>query len=124
MDGKADRLTVDAPVTYVIRVQGEVAPHWAARLGGLAITDCDRPGAGAWATTELRGVLLDQAALLGVLTTLYNLGHPLLAVACAPVPGRTTASASTATADTRREPGLRLPKLASVSERVIRRTGR
>ena len=104
MTGEADRLTMDAPVAYVIRVQGEVSPHWAARLGGLAVTNCDRPGAGGAATTELRGELLDQAALIDVLSTLYNLGHALLAVRCAPAPapGQTTASASTDTADARR----------------------
>lgn len=32
--------------------------------------------------TELRGRLRDQAALLGVLLTLYDLGLPLLSVAC------------------------------------------
>jgi hypothetical protein len=37
--------------------------------------------------TELRGRLLDQAALFGVLLTLYDLGLPLLAVACRAAPG-------------------------------------
>src|SRR6478609_7534532 len=103
MPGEADRLTMDEPVTYAIRVQGAVAPHWAARLGGLAITDGDPPGAGAGATTELRGEFLDQAALIGALMTLYNLGHALLAVAvAAPAPGQPAAGASTTTVDARR----------------------
>jgi hypothetical protein len=44
------------------------------------------PVAGDGATTELRGVLRDQAALLDVLTVLYDLGLPLLEVACTPRP--------------------------------------
>jgi hypothetical protein len=32
--------------------------------------------------TELTGQLMDQAALYGVLVTLYNLGLPLLSVEC------------------------------------------
>jgi hypothetical protein len=37
--------------------------------------------------TELSGRLLDQAALFGVLVTLYDLGLPLLSVACRVAPG-------------------------------------
>ena len=53
-------------------------------LGGLRVARLDPPAGGDAATSELRGELLDQAALLGVLTTLYDLGLPLLSVACAP----------------------------------------
>jgi hypothetical protein len=52
--------------------------------------------------TELRGELLDQTALLGVLTTLYDLGHSLLAVRCAPAPGQPPAGGATDTTDTGR----------------------
>ena len=102
MAGEAERLTMDEPLACAIRVRGALAPHWSDRLGGLEVTVCDRPRAGDEATTELRGELLDQAALLGVLTTLYDLRLPLLAVACAPAPGQPTAGASADTADARR----------------------
>jgi hypothetical protein len=95
MDGEADRLTMYGPIACEIRVQGVLTPFWSDRLGGLEITSCDRPRADDGAMTELRGELLDQAALLGVLTTLYDLGLPLLAVACAPATGRPTAGAGT-----------------------------
>jgi hypothetical protein len=36
--------------------------------------------AGDQAVTELSGQLADQAALVGVLTSLYDLGMPLLSV--------------------------------------------
>jgi hypothetical protein len=84
VEGGADRLTMHDPVACVIRVQGALAPHWSDRLGGLRITLLDRPVAGDEATTELRGELPDQAALKGVLQTLYGLGYPLLCVACTP----------------------------------------
>jgi hypothetical protein len=82
----ADRLTMDGPLRCVIRVQGALAPAWADRLGGLRVTIVGRPAGDAGATTELRGELLDQAALLGVLTTLYDRRFPLLSVACARAP--------------------------------------
>jgi hypothetical protein len=72
------RLAIDSPVACVIRVQGALDPRWSDYLGGLRIAAADG------ATTELRGELLDQAALLGVLTTLYDRRLPLLSMACEP----------------------------------------
>jgi hypothetical protein len=71
------------PVACVIRVQGALDAGWSDRLGGLRLTTA---GAGTWGATELCGELPDQAALLGVLIHLYDLGVPLLAVDTAPVP--------------------------------------
>ena len=69
------------PATYRIRVQGNLDADYADRLGGLTITpanpDDETP------ETTLYGLLLDQAAQLGVLNTLYNSLHlPLLSVEC------------------------------------------
>ena len=74
------RLTIDAPLECTIRVVGTLEARWSDRLGGLRV----RPAgdAGDSPVTELGGRLLDQAALLGVLVTLYDLGLPLLSVAC------------------------------------------
>jgi hypothetical protein len=102
MAGEADWLTMYDPLACEIRVRGVLAPHWSDRLGGLEITSCDHPRPRAAATTELRGELPDQAALLGVLNTLYDLRLPLLTVSCVSAPGQTTAGASTETADARR----------------------
>jgi hypothetical protein len=44
---------------------------------------------GPHAITELVGRLADQAALHGVLSTLYELGLPLVSVECTPVPDGT-----------------------------------
>jgi hypothetical protein len=74
------RLTIDAPLDCVIRAAGGLDASWAERLGGLEVHPGGDDGAGP--VTELRGALPDQAALLGVLVTLYDLGLPLLSVTC------------------------------------------
>ncbi|HEY7032956.1 MAG TPA: hypothetical protein VH482_16545 [Thermomicrobiales bacterium] len=66
------------PGTYVIRVQGSLRASWSDRLGGMSI----RPDDGEAGCTVLEGTLPDQAALIGVLTGLYDLGLPLLLVEC------------------------------------------
>jgi hypothetical protein len=61
-----------------IRVRGVIDPSLSVRLGGLQIAVerfPDRP-----AETVLSGDLPDQAALHGVLSSLYMLGHRLLYV--------------------------------------------
>ncbi len=60
--------------TYEIRVQGHLDQHWSAWFNGLAISyDAD-------GTTVLRGPLVDEAALHGVLNKVRDLALPLLAV--------------------------------------------
>ena len=77
---KKDNLFSHIPVTYQIRVQGLLNQSWSDRLGGMTIDvtgeDSDAP------VTTLSGRLLDQAALCGVLNTLYDLRLPLLSVEC------------------------------------------
>lgn len=70
-------LSLAAPGTYTIRVQGHLDETWSNRLGGMRITVS---GTGRHAVTVLFGPLVDQAALLGVLNALYELGLPLLSV--------------------------------------------
>ena len=70
-------LSLVAPGTYTIRVQGPLDATWSNQLGGMRITV---NGTGRRAVTVLVGRLADQAALLGVLNTLYELGLPLLSV--------------------------------------------
>jgi hypothetical protein len=60
--------------TYEIRVQGQLDQHWSAWFNGLAISyDAD-------GNTVLRGSLVDEAALHGVLSKVRDLALPLLAV--------------------------------------------
>jgi hypothetical protein len=85
---RGSRLKGSEPACYVIRVQGIVDGRWSDRLGGMTVTPASDNDSTA---TLLTGELADQAALLGVLNTLYNLGLPLLAVEYlgTPVGGRT-----------------------------------
>ena len=54
-----------------------IEPDWSEQLGGLNIRVIS---AGQQTATELTGRLPDQAALMSVLTQLYDLGLPLLSV--------------------------------------------
>jgi hypothetical protein len=69
----------DAAV-YVILVQGALESTWSDRLSGMSITVHETPDG---SRTTLAGVLIDQAALQGVLKTLYDLGLPVLSVTSA-----------------------------------------
>ena len=68
----------DRPATYQISVQGRIDLTWSDRLEGMTI----RPAtveAGPLVTT-LEGELSDQAALAGVLNSLYELHLTVLLV--------------------------------------------
>lgn len=60
---------------YEIRLSGRLEPRWSAWFDGLSVT------AGTDGTTTLRGPVVDQAALHGLLQRLRDLGLPLISVA-------------------------------------------
>ena len=67
------------PRNYRIHVLGSLDESWSDRLGGLRITACsqkDQEGS----VTELFGKVRDQAALAGLLNSLYELHMTLLSV--------------------------------------------
>ena len=67
------------PVTYQIKVPGELDKSWSGWAGGMMITissEGDDPP-----VTILSGKL-DQAALQSLLRRLYSLGFPLISVIC------------------------------------------
>jgi hypothetical protein len=70
----------DGPATYQISVQGKIDPDWSDRLAGMMIglitEEASHP------VTTLDGELSDQAALLGVLNSFYELHLPVLSVVC------------------------------------------
>jgi hypothetical protein len=74
-------VTLHEPAVCVIRVRGVLSSDWSERLGGMRIVVVR---GGRHTITELVGELADQAALHGVLATLYELGLPLLTVECVP----------------------------------------
>ena len=67
---------MDKPAIYRIKVRGVIPDSWSDRLGGLQIVATTPEG------LTLEGWLPDQAALNGVLDTLYGLRLPLLEVSC------------------------------------------
>ena len=68
----------DRPATYRIDVQGRVPARWCDRLEGMAITECSADA--EYPVTTLLGELSDQAALEGVLDTLFAMHLPVLSV--------------------------------------------
>jgi hypothetical protein len=71
-------LEFHTPATYRIRFKGCLGDNWSDRLGGMTIEVSEQEEGAREAT--LVGRLADQAALLGVLNTLYGLHLPLLSV--------------------------------------------
>ena len=63
---------------YEIRIDGHLGTRWAAWFDGLAITS---EGDG---TTVLRGPVVDQAALHGLLQKLRDVGIPLISLTQVP----------------------------------------
>ena len=72
------KIEFDEPGTYRIKVNGNLDTSWSERLGGLEITS-ESSGEEPPSTT-LYGELVDEAALAGVLSALYDLGYSLLSV--------------------------------------------
>jgi hypothetical protein len=69
-------LTLDQRARYEIRVQGRLEAGWSDYVGNLKIrTERTQPP-----VTVLTGMVTDQAALQGLLSSLYSLGLPLLLV--------------------------------------------
>lgn len=63
---------------YEIRLQGHLGPRWAAWFDGLDLTTDDD------GTTVLRGTVVDQAALHGLLHKLRDVGLPLVSLTQVP----------------------------------------
>jgi hypothetical protein len=71
------KLTLDRPVTYQIKMSGHLDESWSDWAGGMTIT-IETEGDGP-PVTILTGTV-DQAALQGLLRRLYSLGLPLISV--------------------------------------------
>ena len=74
------RPSMKHPSVYRIRVNGGLDQSWSDRLAGMTITTTG--GRNTAESTVLEGQLLDQAALTGILNTLYDLQLPLVSVEC------------------------------------------
>ena len=62
------------PGRYEIRVQGRLAPRWAAWFDGFTVTTEDG------GTTVLSGCVVDQSALHGLLQKVRDISLPLVSV--------------------------------------------
>ena len=71
------KLTLDGPTSYQIKVPGELDARWSDWVAGMTIT-VEREEEGQPVTT-LTGTF-DQAALQSVLRQPYSLGLPLISV--------------------------------------------
>ena len=74
------QLQRDTPASYRIRLQGILDESWSDYLEGLTIASAHT--AARAPVTILTGRLVDQAALIGVLNNVYDLGFSLLSVEC------------------------------------------
>ena len=73
------KLTLDRPATYQIKVPGHLDESWSKWAEGTRVTvESDSDGL---TVTTLSGTF-DQAALHGLLRRLYSLGLPLISVIC------------------------------------------
>ena len=73
-------LNMSSPAIYRIRVRGKLDADLARRLDGLNLSEesaSDDPP-----VSVLVGRLIDQAALSGLLTSLYELHLPVISVDC------------------------------------------
>ncbi len=64
----------EEPARYELRISGHLDDHWSAWFGGSTLT-CESDG-----TTTLRGPVVDQAALHGLLDRIRDLGVTLISV--------------------------------------------
>jgi hypothetical protein len=68
------------PTTYRIKVRGRLGAEWSGWFDDRAITDED--GDDPRAVTTLTGLVIDQAALFGLLWRIKDLDLPPLSVQC------------------------------------------
>ncbi|HXX79105.1 MAG TPA: hypothetical protein VEI53_11455 [Ktedonobacteraceae bacterium] len=68
------------PATYRICILGTLDKNWSDYCGGMLIKHDVMLE--HYPVTILTGILIDQAALIGVINSLYDLGCPLLSVEC------------------------------------------
>lgn len=87
-------LSLNSSALYTIQVQGVLDPNWADSLGGMQILNYNAEGRSDMPVTTLIGDVIDQAALAGILSTVYMLGMPLLSVTYLGRPNSTSGSAA------------------------------
>ncbi|MGD9093278.1 MAG: hypothetical protein PVF74_10545 [Anaerolineales bacterium] len=79
MKEEKQKLTLDRPATYQIKVPGHLDESWSE--GDLKLLITISSDADGLPVTKLTGSF-DQAALQGLLRRLYSMGLPLISVNC------------------------------------------
>lgn len=79
-------LNMSSPAIYRIRVKGKLDAVLARRLDGLNLSE--ECASGDLPVSILVGRLIDQAALSGLLNSLYELHLPLISIDCLDVEAR------------------------------------
>ena len=68
----------DQPYFYRIHLHGQLSQHWMSYFADFHISSAVNPD--STHSLHLSGIFKDQAALMGTLQTLYNLGCSLISV--------------------------------------------
>ena len=68
------------PATYKISILGTLDKKWSDYVGGMAIEHT--LVLQQYPMTMLTGIVADQAALIGILNSLYDLDCPIITVEC------------------------------------------
>jgi hypothetical protein len=80
--GEKFELLRGRPAYYRIYLQGILNPDWARDFIDMKLECVHSPA--TQDVTVLKGEVVDQAALMGILNMMYDLGLPLLGVECFP----------------------------------------
>jgi hypothetical protein len=68
------------PATYKISILGTLDKKWSDYFGGMTFEHT--LVLQQYPMTMLTGILADQAALIGILNSLYDMGCPIITVEC------------------------------------------
>ncbi len=74
------KLTLDSPARYEIHIQGALDDSWKENLNAASMEVQNQPSEPP--VTIAICEFIDQTALTGVLSYIYNMGLPLLSVEC------------------------------------------
>jgi hypothetical protein len=80
MNEASNPLDMSSPAIYRIKVRGKLDARLAKRLDGLNLSDDSTSG--EVPASLLVGRLRDQAALVGLINSLYELHLPLVSIDC------------------------------------------
>ncbi len=72
--------SMSKPAVYQIEIEGRIPASYSTRLEGMQITESQ--SADGKVKTIVVGLLRDQAALSGILNTLYELHTSVISVTC------------------------------------------